>query len=268
MTDGNLLEQNAMTTTNALYETTYTIRTFDVDANGFVRPVTLLGFLQEAASEHMMLLGGSVRALMAEGLTWVLSRVHLRIERYPRRGHEVTVRTWPSLREGRFTCREFELFDQTGTVVARATTSWAVIDFKTRRPVRVDRHPPYPLMPRRVIDDDFGSLPVLGDSQTEERFRVRRSDLDLNRHVNHMVYVGWALDAVSEEVAETLMPVSLEIGYRAEALAGEEVTVSSSCTEDDDGTLVIHRIASADGRELTRLRTRWRRQPATTAQQS
>ena len=248
-----------MTTNNALYETTYTIRTTDVDANGFVRPVTLLGYLQEAASEHMTLLGGSVRALMAEGLTWVLSRVHLRIERYPRRGQMVTVRTWPSLREGRFTCREFELLDQVGSVVARATTSWAVIDFTTRRPVRADRHPPYPLTPRRVIDDEFGSLPVLEQSQAEERFRVRRSDLDLNRHVNHMVYVGWALDAVPDELAERSMPISLEIGYRAEALAGEEVTVACACTEEDDQTLVIHRIASADGRELTRLRTRWRR---------
>ena len=257
-----------MTTTNPIHETTYTIRTFDVDANGFARPVTLLGFLQEAASEHMTLLGGSVRALMAEGLTWVLSRVHLRIERYPRRGHTVTVRTWPSLREGRFTCREFELFDQDGDVVAVATTSWAVIDFKTRRPVRVDRHPPYPLTPRRVIEDDFGTLPVLEKSQTEEHFKVRRSDLDLNRHVNHMVYVGWALDAVPDELAERHMPVSLEIGFRAEALAGEEVTVSSACTGDAGEILVIHRIASADGRELTRLRTRWRQQPAPTVRQS
>lgn len=268
MTDGNLLEQNAMTTTNSIYETTYTIRTFDVDANGLVRPVTLLGYLQEAASEHMTLLGGSVRALMAEGLTWVLSRVHLRIEHYLKRGNTVTVRTWPSLREGRFTCREFELLDQGGSVVARATTSWAVIDFTTRRPVRADRHPPYPLTPRRLIDDNFESLPVLDTSQAEEHFRVRRSDLDLNRHVNHMVYVGWALDAVPDELAERLMPVSLEIGFRAEALAGEVVTVSCDCTENEDESLVIHRIASADGRELTRLRTRWRQLPAPTERQS
>ena len=202
-----------MTTSNSVFETTYIIRTFDVDANGFVRPVTLFGYMQEAAVDHLVLLGGSARALMTEGLTWVLSRVHLRIERYPKRGEGVTVRTWPSLREGRFTCREFELLDQTGAIVARATTSWAVIDFNTRRPVRVERHPPYPLVPRRVIDDDFGTLPILEKGQTEEHFRVRRSDLDLNHHVNHMVYVGWALDAVPDEVAERYMPVSLEIGY-------------------------------------------------------
>lgn len=247
-----------MKTENSIFETSFTIRSFDVDPHGFVSPVTLLGYLQEAASEHMTLLGGSVRSLMAEGLTWVLSRVHLSIERYPRVRNEMTVRTWPSLREGRFTCREFELLDRTGAVMARATTSWAVIDFKTRRPVRVDRHPPYPLTPRRAIDDDFASLPALKESQAKERFRVRRSDLDLNHHVNHMVYAGWALDAVPDEVAERHKLGSLEIGYRAEALAGEEVTVCCDCTEDDNGILVIHRIASADGRELTRLRTRWR----------
>lgn len=246
-----------MPTANPIFEATYTIRSFDVDADGFVRPVTLLSYLQEAASEHIALLGASVRELMAEGLTWVLSRAHLQIEHYSRRGDNVTIRTWPSQREGRFTAREFELFDHKGTVIARATTSWAVIDLKSRKPVRVDRHPPYPLTPRRVIDDRFATLPTLEKVWGEKRFMVRRSDLDLNRHVNHTVYAGWALDAVPDELAEKYKPVSLEIGYRAEALAGEEVTVSCECSEENGSVLVIHRIAASDGRELTRLRTIW-----------
>ncbi len=246
-----------MTTANSIFEATYTIRSFDVDANGLVRPFTLLGYLQEASTEHIALLGASVRDLMAEGLTWVLSRVHLQIEHYPKRGDEVTIRTWPSQREGRFSSREFELFDSNGAVVARATTSWAVIDFKSRKPVQVERHPHHPLTPRRVIDDRFATLPTLDKNQGGTRFTVRRSDLDLNRHVNHMVYASWALDAVPDKLAEKYKPVSLEIGYRAEALAGEEVTVSCKCTEENGSMLVIHRIAAADGRELTRLRTRW-----------
>lgn len=246
-----------MTTGNPIFEATYTIRSFDVDPNGIVRPVTLLGYLQEAATEHITLLGTSVTELMSEGLTWVLSRVHLQIEHYPKRGEEVTIRTWPSQREGRFSSREFELFDHKGGVAARATTSWAVIDLKSRKPVQVDRHPPSPLTPRRVIYDRFATLPTIENNQEGARFTVRRSDLDLNRHVNHMVYVNWALDAVPNELADKYKPVSLEIGYRAEALAGEEVTVSSKCTEENGRVLVIHRIAASDGRELTRLRTLW-----------
>lgn len=246
-----------MTTVNPIFEATYTIRSFDVDANGFVRPATLLGYLQEVSTEHIALLGVSVRDLMAKGFTWVLSRVHLQIEHYPRRGDEVTIRTWPSQREGRFSSREFELFDRKGAVVARATTSWAVIDFKSRKPVHVDHHPPYPLTPRRVIEDRFATLPTIEKEQGGTQFTVRRSDLDLNRHVNHMVYAGWALDAVPDDLAARYKPVSLEIGYRAEALAGEEVTVSSKCTEENGNILVIHRISASDGRELTRLRTRW-----------
>jgi len=247
-----------MTTAIPLIETTYTIRTFDVDSTGFLRPTTILGYLQEAATEHLTLLGIPVKALIADGLTWVLSRVNLRIERYPKRGEEVTVRTWPSLRKGRFTCREFELLDRGGSVVARATTSWAAIDLATRRPVRVDRLPPYPLTPRRAIADDFATIPPLQEPQTEINFRVLRSDLDINRHVNNMVYVGWALDAVPDELAERLRPVSLEIGYRAEALAGEDITVSSACTEEDSATHILQKITAADGRELARLRTIWR----------
>ena len=44
-------------------------------------------------------------------------------------------------------------------------------------------------------------------------FRVRQSDLDMNRHVNNAVYVGWALEAAPEDVAQSRRPVDIEVGY-------------------------------------------------------
>ena len=72
-----------------------------------------------------------------------------------------------------------------------------------RRPVRLAGVlPDYLLEPRRAIADDFPPLPRAEAPEREVRFKVRRSDLDMNRHVNNAVYVGWALESVPEQVAE------------------------------------------------------------------
>jgi medium-chain acyl-[acyl-carrier-protein] hydrolase len=84
---------------------------------------------------------------------------------------------------------------------------------------------------------------------------VRQSDLDMNRHVNNAVYVGWALESAPDEVAETRVPVEIEVGYRAEALAGD--TVLARCVPEAgaaSGTFLHEIVREKDGKELARLR--------------
>ena len=241
-----------------LFEQTFTVRYYELDHTGLVRPVALLNYLQDAAGDHARRLGVSVADLRQRGLTWVLSRVHMTVERLPHGGETVLVRSWPSMREGRFSCREFELFDQQGRQVAAATSSWAVLDLMTRRPVRLDDVlPDYPLRPQRAVHDDFASLPRLETAEREERFLARRSDLDVNRHVNNVVYVTWALETLPDQVADGFQLMELEVGYRAEAFAGDEVLARSARVEAEPGHCFVHQLVDGEGKELTRLRTRW-----------
>ena len=87
---------------------------------------------------------------------------------------------------------------------------------------------------------------------------MRQSDLDMNRHVNNAVYVGWALESAPEEVGEIHRPADIEVGYRAEALAGD--TVLSRCVPGaaaDSGRFLHEIVRQKDGAELARLRVRW-----------
>lgn len=235
------------------------VRYHELDSHGNLRVATLLNYLQDTAGMHATLLGVSMADLKKLGLTWVLSRIHLLVERYPRAGETVTIRTWPAIRQDVFTCREFELCDQYGAWVARATTSWAVLNAATRRPVRLEGNLlPYPLMPRRAVDDDFASLPAFPEAATAEMgFRVLRNDLDVNNHVNNTIYVGWALEAVPDAVAAGKL-TELEIAFRAEVLRGDCVISRCAVTDTEPATCCLHQIASQrDGKELARLRTYW-----------
>ncbi len=247
--------------TGNIFEKQFNVRYYEVDFCGRLRPSTILNFMQDAAAGHAALLGVAVAELRKRNLTWVLSRFHLKVERYARSGETVQIRTWPSSRDGHFSCREFEVRDGEGGLLALATSSWAAVSLQTRRPVLLDDHlPAYTLVPRRAVEDEFPTLPRLGEAGTELRFQVRRSDLDINRHVNNVVYAEWALETVPAEIAESCCPAEIEIGFRAEALYGDTVISRTGRAEtSNDGFCFVHQLLDErDGRELTRLRTRWR----------
>ena len=242
---------------DTVYVKAGTVQYHETDQHGFIRPVALLNYLQSAAGEHATRLGVSVHELRKSGHTWVLSRVHLSMERYPRGDESFFITTWPSERGPFFTVRDFELTDARGCLIGAATTSWAVMNIGTRRPVKLDSVLPlFRLTPRRALTDPFSTLPIIETPELELHLPVLRADLDINRHVNNTAYVGWALETIPEEVDSSCRLASVEISYRAEALYGDSIVARSGQV---GGTgCYLHRIDNdQDGRELARLRTVW-----------
>ena len=237
----------------------YPVHTYETDARGLVRASALLNYLQDAAGEHAGALGLGVLDLFRRDMTWVLSRYHVLVHRYPAMGARLEVTTWPSAKKGFFALRDFEAADADGPVLS-ATSSWMVIGLDTKQPVKVDEvvGPGYALG-RRALDDPFASLPAPAARDAEARFRVESAHIDWNRHVNNAVYVQWALEAVPPEVLLSRRPAEIEASYRGEAVYGDEVLSTAQRDPDDGrGPVFLHQILdAATGRELTRLRTRW-----------
>jgi acyl-ACP thioesterase len=248
-----------------LYRKEFSVHSYELDFVGLARPVSLLNFLQDAAGEHADQLGWSVTELLKKNMTWVLSRYHVCVSRYPGWGERLVVLTWPSGRHGYFALRDFEVSDGKGNTVLVGTTSWMVLDLGRKQPLKVDDIlPTNVLLDRRALPDEFAPLPVLEAPQYELAFRVEMGHLDLNKHVNNAVYVQWALESVPAEVVAPRRPVDLEVSYRAEAFSGDSVLSRSAPAPNapgigpDAGLVFLHQIVNAStGAELTRLRTRW-----------
>jgi acyl-ACP thioesterase len=239
------------------HEKKFVVQYHETDRHGFVRLVALLNYLQTTAIEHAAQLKVSVADLHKSGHTWVLSRVHLAMARDPRGGEIITIRTWPAERITFFSVRDYTWHDADGKCIGRATTSWAVLNIASRRPVKLSEVlPEFPLSPQRAIDDAFETLPVLENSQHNLVLPVLRGDLDANRHVNNTVYAAWALETIPEEVDNRCRLASIEIAFRAEALYGDTIVARTASGTGEN--CYLHRIESKqNGRELARLRTRW-----------
>ncbi|WP_243371263.1 acyl-ACP thioesterase domain-containing protein [Geotalea sp. SG265] len=243
------------------FEHALRIRSYEVDCTGSVKPAALFNFLQDAAVSHVKQLGLSVSDLRKMNLTWVISRFHLRLFHYLRSNARITVRTWPSTCEGFFSCREYEILDDAGTVIALATSSWAAVNLDSRRPVRLKDHlPDFPLRPERAIEDSFPSLPAPCTIDHEQRFRVRRSDLDINCHVNHAVYVDWMVETVPAHITAGYRLAEIEVGFRGEALYGDKLVCRCGIVSvTPEYVQCTHQLVNeANGKELTRFRSVWR----------
>jgi medium-chain acyl-[acyl-carrier-protein] hydrolase len=245
--------------TEYVFQKEYSVHSYETDARGLAKASALLNYLQDSAGEHAGRLGVGVLDLFKRNMTWVLSRYHVLVHRYPALGARLEVTTWPSGMAGRFATRDFEVSDGGGPVLT-ATSSWMVISLDKKQPVKVeDVVGPGYAIDRRALDDPFASLPVLSARDSEFRFRVETAHLDWNRHVNNAVFVQWALEAVPLGVLRSRALMELEVSYRAEALYGDEVlSAAQSVPVEGAGLVFLHQIFNAaTGTELARLRTRW-----------
>lgn len=238
------------------------VRSYEVGPEGHVALQTLCDYLQEAAGNHATALGVATDRLLAEGRAWVLARLQVEIDRYPAWREALTIETWPSAADGLYAQRDFLLRDESGSTFGRATSTWFIIDVQRRRPIRLpatvlqlpipDR--PHPLPP------DRSALPEPDATPHGRRFTVRRSDLDLNDHVNNVRYVEWALEAVPETVRTGRQPRRLDVQFRAESVYGD--TIVSACSEPEEtaaGLRLRHRVTrEGDDRLLALLETVWR----------
>ncbi|MDF1537082.1 MAG: thioesterase [bacterium] len=239
-----------------IHEINYTVRPYEAGYGKTLKPEALLNYLQDAAFEHSYRRGISLYHFVPLGLTWVLTRYHVEVERDPAVGERVTVRTWYPGAVKPYYLRDWEIVDSEGITLVRATSSWLIIDMKRKGPSGdnglLDGFPPHPV---RSLEDDFAPLPEMESVDAESTFCVRLSDTDLNRHVNHVHYIQWALDSVPAEVMDKKLVTGIEVGYRGEARFGDKVI--SKVGSGGEGLFLHQLVRESDGKELTRLRTKW-----------
>jgi len=234
----------------------FRIRSYEMNAAGVASVQTICNYLQEIASLHAARLGVAVDVLFKKNLTWVLSRLHLKMDHYPTWGDEVIVETWPSGMKGLFATREFIVYDYRQNKIGLATTSWMILDLKKQKPIKMPDFieaidiPEYP----RAIDDDFKKLPPLIRSDAEKQFNVRYSDLDINQHVNNVNFIEWAIESVPPEIFKKKRMTDLEIGFRAESRYGDRIIARTQVEKD---RCLHNLLRQHDQREVALVRTRW-----------
>ena len=120
------------------WEDEYAISFYEVDTKNEAFLPVLWSFMQETAWHHAEHLRLGYSDLMEHQYFWVLSRLSIQMEEYPRWGDRIKVKTWLTGTGRLFALRQFSIADFKGKVIGTAKSAWLVLDLKSRKPQKIE----------------------------------------------------------------------------------------------------------------------------------
>ncbi|KAI3678697.1 hypothetical protein L6452_37999 [Arctium lappa] len=300
---GNRLRLGSLTEDGLSYKEKFVIRCYEVGINKTATIETIANLLQEVGGNHAQGVGFSTDGFATTTtmrklhLIWVTARMHIEVYRYPAWSDVIEIETWVQ-GDGRIgTRRDWILKDYAnGEVIGRATSKWVMMNEDTRRLQKVsdDVREEYLVFCPRTLrlafpEENNNSLKKIAKLEDPAEFSrlglvPRRSDLDMNKHVNNVTYIGWALESIPPEIIDTHELQAITLDYRRECQRDdivdsltsreplEDAAVleftgnngsASSKKDEQDLTRFMHLLrSSGSGLEINRCRTEWRKKPA------
>ncbi len=249
-----------MTAEALTYRERFLVRSYEIDPYKRIAPAALVRLMQEASMQHVLKLKLSVWDLEPQGISWVLIRQHLCINRLPLLGETIEVLTYPSGFERVFTHRDYRVFDGDGAEIAHASTTWLLMQTKARRLARI---PPEILAYNNLLppassclERAKAQLPAFAQADFTRKFSVHWFDLDFNFHLTNSKYVEWMLASMDETMLGRGFLKEMTVLYAAEAVLNDEIE-SQTCLLD--AHTCLHRlIRLADGKELATGQSLWK----------
>lgn len=238
---------------------TFSVRIYECDAAGRLKLASFLDYMQEISARHTIKLKITIQDMLPLGLTWMLSRYHIVMDSYPQYGDKVSMSTWVAQHEGMFSVREYQLSDESGNTLARATSSWVLYDFKKKNIVPVaERLPIENILPERAVEDSFHSLPLPEKIDNEREFHVCMHDLDINEHANNRVIVEWGLESIPADFIKNRTLREIEITFKSQAFYGNRIISHCRILPEDYSDTVLILIKNTDSQKTVAvLRTKW-----------
>ncbi|MDZ7659780.1 acyl-[acyl-carrier-protein] thioesterase [Fodinibius sp.] len=238
------------------FQECFKIRASEIDFNQKATLPAICNLLQEVAGNHARELEFDITDLQKDELTWVLHRLHVKMDRFPDWRETITIKTWPSSGDGLRAYRDFLIMDENGDILGRSLSYWLIMNIQSRRPARI---------PKKILEmapkDTDHVLPVtdasfsdLNQADYSQEFEVRKTDLDLNRHVNNVRLIEWALSCLPDgsNVNE------IDIQFMAESVLGDtDIVEVQKRSSDSDSQYFHHQILRAsDDKTLAKATSR------------
>ena len=214
---------------------TYQISTQHIDFQKNVTLSSLFHLIMKTAGLDADNHGFGVLKLQTEDYSWVLSRFVLDIERFPQEDEQISIETWIEDVQTMFTTRNFRITNGGGQLIGYASSSWAVIDMKTRRSVLLDTLPSmhdYILPESTPIGSPTRIPNVKGEVAND--FKVKYSHIDVNGHASSPYYIQWVADCFPLDFYIKHKLKRFEINFMREITFGDEGEVFSEMKSDND----------------------------------
>ncbi|CAK7349654.1 unnamed protein product [Dovyalis caffra] len=238
--------QGNITDGGVRYKQTVVIRSYEVGADKTATLESILNLLQETALNHVWVSGllgdgfGATHGMVRNNLIWVVTRMQVQVDEYPIWGEVMEVDTWVGA-SGKNGMRRDWLIrsDATGEVLVRATSTWVMMNQQTRRlskmPVVVREEISPWFIEKKAFEEEIPEkINKLNKTAkfTNSNLKPKRSDLDMNQHVNNVKYVNWTLETIPHKFLKNYQLTRITLEYRRECRSSD--VVQSLCEPEEE----------------------------------
>lgn len=205
----------------SVYRFTTRVSYPDVDQQFHLSITGALRLMQEAAAIHSDSLGYSFRTVAQTRVHWLVVGWRVRMIRNACWNETLYVDTWPRTISRVTSERDFSIKNEAGETVCIATSNWILVSSETGRATRVTPQiaAAYPLTPEPVFGDE-PQIPDLEEGRLTYVGKVLRRDLDTNHHVNNLIYLDYARQALPEEIYDRPFR-EMTVKYSRQLLLGD-----------------------------------------------
>ncbi len=212
----------------------------------------LVSKIIDVATAHANSLGIGNPAMSSLHAGWVLSRLTVEMNRWPKVNETYSLSTWIETFNRHFSERAFAFEDEAGEIIGYARSVWMVMGVDTHENVglghlalpddmiRGDRVPiskqkrhqlifPYDASPEEITQGG-----VAADRPSRE-YTFRYCDLDFYRHVNTVRYVELLLNQFTLEEFDREAVSRFELSFLREATYGMKAEIRRRDFPEEDG---------------------------------
>ena len=213
-----------------IFEVKYEISEVLTDGFGRLHPAALLYLVQETAGKHCVHLGVEDEKL--NGLFWAVLRYRVEVDRLPRLGEEITLRTWPMPTTRVAFPRAADAYDAQGNRLFRLVSLWVLMDGKDRQmvlPAKSGVDVPG-ILTGTELEIPAGIRAVPAEKMTARI--VTEREIDKNLHMNNTMYLDWAMELLPRNFEQEHQLKAFTACYFSEAKLDNELALCWTLKED------------------------------------
>ena len=208
--------------------------------NGVLTNKSYLLLMENIAGIHSNYFHFTFSDLAKDNLTWVILNWKLKVIKRLGPDQNIRIQTWGRFFNRVFVIRDFKIYDEQNDLCAVASSKWCLVNFKTGKiapmPKNIDQiygkfNPESVFniedLPRIIIPNNN---PISNDT-----YKIRRFDLDNNKHVHNLNYINFAYEVLPEDVFLGYEYNNLEIIFKKEIRYGETINSFIHNNENNNG---------------------------------
>ena len=239
-------------------EQTYKIGLREVGMRNELTNYGILAFLEDIATYHSGLVGYGVEDVEKNNGAFLILDWNLEVYKRLKFNDIIKVRTYAlPVEKPTFHCyRNFDVYDEKNEIIAKAISKWLFYNFEKRKIIKLDSEMMQGYNPEGNLTETEKKITKLVEPENYEKnieYQVRRSDIDVNNHVNNLVYLKIANEILPDDVYFSNESNNLRITYKHQIKLGE--TVKLYYTRADNKNIIT--IKSQDDTKLHAIVELW-----------